>query len=333
MGDNKMKKKYIVIVMFLSVLLVAATEASTARFEKVVNRMVKAINEADYPGIQTDFAKVMLDAFPLEKSKPFFANMTSYYGKIQKLDLPRYTPPNQAVFPAHFERGFLDIKIVLDNTDKIVGLWFLPHTENVQVPEKNQTKLSLPFNDKWFVYWGGDNKELNYHHDTPNQKFAFDFLVKGPSGNTHKGEGKANEDYYAFGKEVLAPANGMVTDVINGVRDNKPGSMNPYSAMGNTVVIEHRKDEVSVLSHFKLGSIAVKVGDKVKKGQVIGLCGNSGNSSEPHLHYHLQNNPVIQDGLGIKCFFQKVSVTGNDKAENKINYSPMKGEIIYCGPN
>jgi murein DD-endopeptidase MepM/ murein hydrolase activator NlpD len=132
---------------------------------------------------------------------------------------------------------------------------------------------------------------------------------------------------------VLAPANGMVTDVINGVRDNKPGSMNPYSAMGNTVVIEHRKDEVSVLSHFKLGSIAVKVGDKVKKRQVIGLCGNSGNSSEPHLHYHLQNNPVIQDGLGIKCFFQKVSVTEKDKMEIKINYSPVKGEIIYCGPN
>ena len=253
----------------------------------------------------------------------------SYYGKIQKLDSPRYTPPNQAVFPAHCERGLLDIKVVLDGQDKIIGLWFLPHTEDIPIPEKNETKLSLPFKGKWLVFWGGDTKELNYHYNTPNQKFAFVFLVADPNGNTHKVEGKANEDYYAFGKEVLAPADGIVTDVINGVRDNKPGSMNSYSVLGNAVFIEHREHEVSVLAHLKLGSVAVKVGDKVKTGQVIGLCGNSGNSSEPHLHHHLQNTPVIQDGTGIKCFFQKVSVIDNGKAEIKINYSPIRGEIIH----
>ncbi len=324
-----MNKKFIVLVtLFLPVFLTAA-ETPTARFEKVVNRMVKAINEADYPGIQADFGQVMLDAFPLEKLKPFFENMTNVYGKIQELDSPKYTPPNQAVFPAHFERGFLDIKIVLDNQNKVIGLWFLPHTEDITVPEKNETKLSLPFKGKWLVYWGGDTKELNNHHDTPNQKFAFDFLVADSNGNTHKGEGNANEDYYAFGKEVLAPADGIVTDVINGVRDNKPGSMNSYSALGNAVFIEHCDLEISVLAHLKLGSVAVKVGDKVKTGQLIGLCGNSGNSSEPHIHYHLQNTPVIQDGTGIKCFFRKLHVIDNGRSKTKPNYSPTKGQIIY----
>jgi murein DD-endopeptidase MepM/ murein hydrolase activator NlpD len=63
-------------------------------------------------------------------------------------------------------------------------------------------------------------------------------------------------------------------------------------------------------------------------GQKFGLCGNSGNSSQPHLHYHLQNSPVLQDGLGIKCVFQNVAVTRDGKTETRPNFSPVKGEII-----
>jgi murein DD-endopeptidase MepM/ murein hydrolase activator NlpD len=126
----------------------------------------------------------------------------------------------------------------------------------------------------------------------------------------------------------LAPADGNVTDVITGVRDNVPGSMNPYSALGNAVFIQHSEYEVSILAHLKFGSVKVKVGDKIEKGQLIGLCGNSGNSSEPHLHYHLQNTPIIQDGIGIKCYFEKVNIIDSGKKEQKPNYSPIKGEIV-----
>lgn len=150
----------------------------------------------------------------------------------------------------------------------------------------------------------------------------------GEDGKTQRGGGTRNEDYYAFGREVLAPGDGTVIEVIEGVRDNAPGSMNPYSALGNCVVIEHRKLEVSVLAHLKLGTSVVKVGDKVKRGQLLGKCGNSGNSSEPHLHYHLQNSPVLQDGLGIPCVFQKVVLTRVGKTETMTNYSPVKDNII-----
>lgn len=325
-----MRKLIFIVICACSLSLAFAQDEPIARFEKVVNRMVKAINEADYPGIQADFSKIMLDAFPLEKLTPFFQSLSAEYGKIQKLDRPRYTPPNQTVFPAYFERGILDIKIVLDDRDKIIGLLFLPHTADIPVPEKNETNLSLPFKGKWLVFWGGDTKELNLHHDAPNQKFAFDFLGADEQGKTRKGEAQVNEDYFAFGREVLAPADGNVTDVINGVRDNVPGSMNPSSALGNAVFIQHSENEVSVLAHLKLGSITVKVGDKVKKGQIIGLCGNSGNSSEPHLHYHLQNTPVIQDGTGIKCYFEKVIVMDEGSKKEKMNYSPIKGDIIVA---
>jgi hypothetical protein len=328
LGDLIMRKLIFVVICGCSLSPAFAQDEPIARFEKVVNRMVKAINEANYPGIQADFGKVMLDAFPLEKLTPFFQSLSAEYGKIRKLDQPRYTPPNQTVFPSHFERGILDIKIVLDDRDKIIGLLFLPHTADMPVPEKNKTKLSMPFKGKWLVFWGGDTKELNLHHDTPNQRFAFDFLGADEQGKTRKDKAQVNEDYFAFGREVLAPADGNVTDVINGVRDNVPGSMNPSSALGNAVFIQHRENEVSVLAHLKLGSITVKVGDKVKKGQIIGLCGNSGNSSEPHLHYHLQNTPVIQDGTGIKCYFEKVTVIDGGDKKAKMNYSPIKGDII-----
>ena len=163
---------------------------------------------------------------------------------------------------------------------------------------------------------GGETRELNQHHDSPNQRFALDLLGVGEDGKTQRGDGTRNEDYYAFGREVLAPADGTVMEVIKGVRDNTPGSMNPYSAVGNCVVIQHRKKEVSVLAHLKHGSIVVNVGDNVKRGQLLGNCGNSGNSSEPHLHYHLQNSPVLQDGLGIPCAFQTVVLTKDGQSRN-----------------
>ena len=323
-----MRKLVLVSLTLFLLPSVSSAAQTTDRFEKVTNRMVKAINDGNWPGVQADFGKVMLDAFPVEKSIPFFQGLASQYGRIEKLDAGRYTPPNQVVFPAHFERGILDIKVVLDDQNKIIGLWFLPHTPDIAKVDKHQTELSLPFRGKWLVFWGGDTKELNYHHDTPNQQFAFDFVGADDTGKTHRGDGKTNEDYFAFGREVLAPADGVATDVINGVRDNVPGSMNPYSAVGNAVFIQHRDNEVSVMAHFKLDSIKVKVGDKVTKGQLIGLCGNSGNSSEPHLHYHLQNTPIIQDGTGIKCIFQKVTIIKDGQPQMKMNYSPIKGDVI-----
>jgi len=323
-----MKKLLIILAMLSSIIFVSVEKKPISRFEKVINRMAKAINEGNSADIGMDFDKTMEDFFPLEKRKPFLENLLAQYGKIQKLGESRLAQPSQAIFVAHCERGALDITVWLNDDDKVVGLLFLPHKLDIPVPEKNETTLSLPFKGKWLVPWGGDTKELNLHHDTPNQKFAFDFLGVDEQRKTRKGEAQVNEDYFAFGREVLTPADGIVTDVINGVRDNVPGSMNPYSALGNAVFIRHSELEISVLAHLKLGSISVKVGDKVKKGQIIGLCGNSGNSSEPHLHYHLQNTPIIQDGTGIKCYYEKVTLMSNDDKKTKMNYSPIKGDII-----
>jgi hypothetical protein len=320
--------KVLSVMSFLMGLtvLTAAQEANTGRFEKVMSRLVKAINEPNYPAIRRDFAQVMLKELPPEECREFFAELLTQYGKIRKFDNPKMAPSGEAVFVAHFERGVLDVKIWLDDSNQIIGLLFLPHVADIPVPEKMETPLSPPFKGQWLVVWGGDTSEQNQHHNVPNQRFAFDFVGADKSGKTRKDESQTNEDYFAFGREILAPADGEVTDVITGVRDNTPGSMNPYSALGNAVLIQHGRYEVSVLAHFKQNSITVKVGDRVKGGQVIGLCGNSGNSSEPHLHFHVQNTSVIQDGTGIKCYFQKLILKG--EKESKINYSPVKDQIL-----
>jgi len=192
--------------------------------------------------------------------------------------------------------------------------------------KRSKTILKLPFKDEWFVLWGGDNKENNeYHYKVLNQKYAFDFVVIDGNNTTYRGEGKNNEDYYAFGKEIVAPANGVIVNIINNIQDNIPGSVNDKDIAGNVVIIKHTEDEFSVLAHLKQNSILVKVRDKVNQGQILGLCGNSGNSTEPHLHYHLQDSEDIYGGEGIKCYFQSINIR-DKKSENE--YSPVMDDII-----
>ncbi|HMJ64180.1 MAG TPA: DUF3887 domain-containing protein [Candidatus Binatia bacterium] len=305
----------------------AAPGKSADRYTKMANQLVELINTGNYAGVQTNFNKKMDAALPLDKSSTFFSELTQQMGKIQKLGERRFAD-GAMVFPVKCEKGALDMQLVLDSRGLIAGLNFTPQAGSSDAaPGKHQTELSLPFKGRWLVFWGGDTKELNHHHDIPAQKFAFDLLGVDEKGETHRGDGTKNEDYFCFGREILAPADGVVVEAIDGVRDNTPGSMNPYCLVGNCVVIQHRTNEFSVLAHFQRGSVAVKTGDQVKRGQLLGKCGNSGNSSEPHLHYHLQHSPVFQDALGIKILFQNPSVTKEGQAKTKMN-SPVKGDTI-----
>jgi murein DD-endopeptidase MepM/ murein hydrolase activator NlpD len=324
-----MRRAVLAALMLSAGCFVFGQTQTAERYQKVARQFVDAFNKADYEGIEALFGSHMRSAFPLEKAKPFFLQTSSFYGKIVELDTPRLSPPNRALFLAHCEQGNLDIDLSLEDNDKLASLALRPPAKPITLAKRNESKLSLPFSGRWRVLNGGDTRDLNAHHDVANQQFAFDFVGVDDEGNTFKGLGKENEDYYGFGREVLSPGEGVVVDVIEGVRDNKPGSLNPYSALGNTVFIQHRDNEISVLAHLKLGSTRVKVRDKVKMGQVIGRCGNSGNSSGPHLHYHLEDTAIIQNAVGIKCYFTKYVREKDGKTDHLTNNSPIQGEIIY----
>ena len=100
--------------------------------------------------------------------------------------------------------------------------------------------------------------------------------------------------------------------------------MNPAYVPGNTIIIKTANDEYLFLAHFKQHSIMVTQGQRVKQGDLLGLCGNSGNSSEPHLHFHIQNTENINIATGVKCYFNEILVNG----ELRANYSPIKDEKI-----
>lgn len=189
---------------------------------------------------------------------------------------------------------------------------------------RNQTKLSLPFKGEWTVFWGGDTKELNYHVDHAAQKHAFDMIILDETGRSFKTNGRTNEDYYAFDQELIAPCDAEVVLVVDGIKDNTPGEMNPTYAPGNTVVLKTTNKEYLFFAHFKQHSISVKQGQKIKQGEPLGLCGNSGNSSEPHLHFHIQNDEDVNKAIGAKCYFEKLIVNG----EVQKDYSPIKGDKI-----
>jgi murein DD-endopeptidase MepM/ murein hydrolase activator NlpD len=296
-----------------------------AAYKAVADKFEKNYNSGNYDTIFAMFSKEMQNALPIEKTIEFLTGLKSQAGQITKRQFVKYENGTYASYKTNFERALFTVNISIDNNSKINGLFVKAFTEgNLPKPERNATKLKLPFNSEWTVIWGGDTKELNYHVESEAQKNAFDIVVTDAKGNSFKTDGKTNEDYYAFGKELLAPCDGEIVLVVEGVKDNKPGEMNPIYVPGNTVIIKTSNKEYLFFAHFKQHSIKVSEGQKVKQGQVLGLCGNSGNSSEPHLHFHIQNVENMNVATGVKCYFEKIIVNGQPKTD----YSPIKKDKI-----
>jgi hypothetical protein len=187
--------------------------------------------------------------------------------------------------------------------------------------------LSLPFEGEWYVFWGGRELSQNYHAAYPDQRFAYD-IVAMADGSTHSGEGKRNEDYHCWDRTILAPGAGKVVAAVDGVEDNVPGEMNPRQPVGNHVIIDHGNGEFSFLAHLRKGTLAVEVGQELESGALLGHCGNSGNSSEPHLHYHLQDTAVFGKGVGLPTQFLDYVADGEAVARGE----PVKGQAVRRGP-
>ncbi len=315
-------KKYIFLLILILTTISIFAQQERVNFKIVSTRFVTFFNTNNNDSIVAMFSPEMNAALPLEKFSQVTNGLKSQFGKIKQIRFVR-SQGSTALYETTFERAGLGMSITLNSTNQIAGLLFKPYSE-AKVIERNTTRMQVPFKGEWSVTWGGDTKELNYHVESVAQKNAFDILIRDSSGSTHNGNGQKNEDYYAFGKELYAPCDGEVVLVVDGVKDNIPGTLNPVYVPGNTVIIKTNLGEYAFFAHFKQHSIVVKQGQKVKAGELLGLCGNSGNSSEPHLHFHLQNVEDMNIAVGAKCYFEKIKVNG----ELKIDYSPIKGDKI-----
>jgi len=154
---------------------------------------------------------------------------------------------------------------------------------------KDVTKLKLPFSGEWFVDQGGRSAFLNAYFLSDDQRFSLDFLLL-KNGRVFSGEGTENSQYFCFGQPILSPADGTVVMVQDGFQDNDPGRPSHDSPRGNMVLILHGNAEFSLMDHLKQNSVKVKKGDKVKQGDAVAECGNSGPSAIPHIHFQLQNS-------------------------------------------
>lgn len=312
------------------IILILVPFFSFGQNEKEISKKVSAefeefYNSDKYQNIFELFSAVMKSALPIEQTTDFLKGLKTQAGKIEKREFIKYENGTYASYKTNFERAVFSVNISLDNNAKINGLFVKPFQEsNLPKLERNKTELILPFKKEWTVFWGGDTKELNYHIDSEAQKNAFDIVITDETGKSFKSDGKTNEDYYAFGKELIAPCDAEVVLVVDGIKDNKPGEFNPIYIPGNTVILKTVNDEYLFFAHFKQNTIVVKQGQKVKQGELLGLCGNSGNSSEAHLHFHIQNTEDLNKATGAKSYFSEIFVNG----ELKRNYSPIKGEKI-----
>jgi len=164
----------------------------------------------------------------------------------------------------------------------------------------------------WMAANGPSNSTANEHRRAVNtvdgrariaQRFAIDWIKFGENGSLWSGDANKNAAWFGYGGEVLAVANGVVASTNDAVPDNKPDSrdvpMTLETVAGNYVILDLGGGRYAMYAHLKPGSIRVKAGDKVGRGDVIGLVGNSGNSDGPHLHFQIcdANSPLGSEGL------------------------------------
>jgi hypothetical protein len=188
---------------------------------------------------------------------------------------------------------------------------------------QTKTFLILPFNGTWLVSNGGRTPETNNHvrpaeQGPQNQLYAYDFRMESTGKETKL------DEFKVFGKEVLAPGDGIVVQVIDGSIDVLPGERDRSVGVGNAIIIDHQNGEYSLLCHFKHDSIKVKVGEKVKQGDVIGLCGNTGNTQQPHIHFNLQDGPFMHKANALPAQFRNIVANGKEET----NYEPIREQQV-----
>lgn len=227
--------------------------------------------------------------------------------------------------------------IVPDAAGKVAGFTIAPQyplPQDMAVGTITGVTYRLPFDGLWFTFWGGLTELENYHAATAAQRHAYDFVVWN-DGATFRGDGARNADYFAWGQPALAPVDGTVVAIENGMPDMDPGELLPamdaaaaegLHPAGNHVIIETADAAYAFVAHLQRGSVVVRQGDPVAAGDRIGLTGNSGNTSEPHIHVHLQNVADFFDptAMGLPLSFSEYRVNG-ETAEDGI---PRQGDFV-----
>lgn len=317
-----MKNAFCTCLVLFSVFVFSQQEEGN--YARAAAEFMANYNGGDYGAIFNLFDGNMKKALPRQKTLDFFAkDVKAKMGEITQM---RFLEMRRGahIYRTNFQKATADILIALNGQNEVSGFSIsAPKPLGLVILERNTTPMRLPFNEEWFVVWGGTTPEQNYHVSEVSQQYAYDILMV-QDGVSFQGDSKKNESYFAFGKDILAPCDGRVVKVITGVKDNVPGITNPQQLTGNTVVLETLDKEFILFAHLKEESIVVQEGQDVLEGAFLGKCGNSGNSTEPHLHLSLQNAVDMEQSTGARIYFERILVNGDQKED----HMPVKGDLV-----
>jgi hypothetical protein len=176
--------------------------------------------------------------------------------------------------------------------------------------EISEIEFRLQIDNPISVAWGGDNSKVNYHVTSPDQRWAYDLMVI-ENGKSYKGDSTKLENYFCFGLPVLAQSSGKIVKALDSDSNMQIGDLGGIeNPLGNPIIIEVAPNTFMFLCHLKPNSVKVKKGDTVEVGQELAMVGNSGHTSEPHLHIHMQDTKVFSMGEGIPLYFHHYVVNG-----------------------
>jgi murein DD-endopeptidase MepM/ murein hydrolase activator NlpD len=154
---------------------------------------------------------------------------------------------------------------------------------------------------------------------TVPQRFAIDFIGIDANGRGVRSqlEGSSNADWVGFGAEVIAVADGVIREARDGILDNpplfEPGppvSTELSAAGGNYVVLQLGDKTLVHYAHLRQGSLAVRTGERVRQGQLIGRVGNSGNTNGAHLHFNVVDEALVSNAEGLPYVFDSFEILG-----------------------
>ena len=238
-------------------------------------------------------------------------------GQDEKPKDPRLDSPDKALRAAtnyfisnllFLLNPFLQVQMLL----QFLGMLREKGRHPVMAPENYRQKGSyiLPVTGEWHIVNGGATPETSHSWGIPSQRFAYDLVKCGPNNRSFSGKGRKLVDYFCYNAPIVAPGDGLVIKVRDGIHDAPfIGTfwMDCFTRdiAGNSVLIKHAEGEFCLLAHLKPGSICVKAGETVKQGQEIGRCGHSGNSTEPHLHFQFQDGESFYFNSGLPIKFSR----------------------------
>jgi hypothetical protein len=174
------------------------------------------------------------------------------------------------------------------------------------------------------------------------QRFAIDWLRLDEAGRLVHGDPADVHNYVCYGVDVLAVADGTVVQVLDGLPDQPPGklpdpnTMTVENVLGNHVILDLGAGVYAFYAHMEKGSIVLAEGQHVKRGDVLGKLGNSGNTSAPHLHFHLMEGPSALASNGIPYLIDSFALAGRIPAEKDPAATSVEGTwsgVLFPSPS